>query len=106
MFGDYLLNNGFTKVYTAASGTEAISLLAGHPNEIYLVLLDMKMPGMDGMAVVKHIANVHNINVGIIIITGYASQDDAIEFYKSSTDTVIALDYVSKPVELGKIKRN
>jgi len=103
MFGDYLLNNGFTKVYTAASGTEAISLLAGHPNEIYLVLLDMKMPGMDGMAVVKHIANVHNINVGIIIITGYASQDDAIEFYKSSTDTVIALDYVSKPVELGKL---
>jgi len=56
-----------------------------------LLLLDMKLPDMDGMEVLKKICK-ENPRVGIIVMTGYATMRNAVEAMKLG-----AVDYLSKP---------
>jgi signal transduction histidine kinase len=58
-----------------------------------ILLLDLKMPGMDGISVLKNIKENYP-NVIVIIITGYATVDTAIEAMKQG-----AYDFISKPFE-------
>lgn len=103
MIRSYLDDAGYNRILTASNGTEALSSLASHPEEIYLVLLDLKMPSMDGLSVVKHLANVHAYYVGIVVITGYPSLDSVLEFYHSGTEKVMVMDYVLKPFKPTKL---
>lgn len=96
-FLEELLNKVEQRNFSANNGTEAVSILAAKGEEIYLVLLDLMMPGMSGLGVVKHLANVHQYPVGVIIITGYASVESAVDFFNSGTDIVIPIDYIQKP---------
>ncbi len=56
-----------------------------------VVLVDLKMPGMDGMDVLKEIKSVHPETM-VIIITGYGTIESAVEAVKEG-----AFDYVAKP---------
>jgi len=68
-----------------------------------IILLDIKMPGMDGIEFNRHIHSVDK-NVIVIIITAYASVDTAIQAIRDG-----AFEYVSKPIDpdnLNYIIRN
>jgi len=56
-----------------------------------VVLVDLKMPGMDGMEVLKEINRIHP-DTAVIIITGYGTIESAVEAVRSG-----ACDYVTKP---------
>ena len=84
------------EVATAASGEEALAHLAGHETEI--VLLDLRLPGMDGLATLKAIRERHPA-VETIMLTGHGSIDTAIESIR-----VGAFDYVTKPCPLDEIQ--
>ena len=58
-----------------------------------IVLLDIKMPGMDGIEFNRHIQNI-NKNIIVIIITAYASVDTAVQAIKDG-----AFEYISKPID-------
>ena len=58
-----------------------------------IVLLDIKMPGMDGIEFNRHIQSVDK-NIIVIIITAYASVDTAVQAIKDG-----AFEYVSKPID-------
>ncbi|MFO7956771.1 MAG: sigma-54 dependent transcriptional regulator [Candidatus Brocadiia bacterium] len=73
----------------AADGDEALQRLAARAYE--LVLLDLKMPGTDGMDVLKHIKDRHN-GTAVVVITGYPSIDTAVEAMKLG-----ATDFLPKP---------
>ncbi|MDX9786463.1 MAG: response regulator [Desulfobacterales bacterium] len=75
----------------ASSGTEALALLAHHA--IHVVVLDVKMPGMDGIATLKEIKRRFPL-VEVIMLTGHATVDSAIEGLQSG-----ATDYLMKPVD-------
>ncbi|MBW1693115.1 MAG: response regulator [Deltaproteobacteria bacterium] len=76
-------------VLKASRGDEALEML---PKEkVSIVLLDLKMPGMDGMEVLKHIRTMDE-TILVIIITGYATVETAIEAMKRG-----AYDFISKP---------
>jgi CheY-like chemotaxis protein len=92
-----LTNRGQEKIYTATAGAEAVSILSAQGEEIYVVLLDWRMSHMDGLDVMRHLANVHRYPVGIIVLTGYSSVESAVDFYNAGTDTVIPANYISKP---------
>lgn len=92
-----LTGRGQEKVYTTNAGAEAISILSAQGEEIYAVLLDWRMPRMDGFDIMRHLANIHRYPVGIIMVTGYSSVDSAVDFYNAGTDTVIPANYISKP---------
>jgi len=83
------------RVDTAENATEALKKL--QENNWDIVLLDIKMPGMDGMELQKHIKRIDS-SIIIIIITAYATVDTAVEAMKEG-----AFDYLSKPIDPDKL---
>ncbi|MCP3926180.1 MAG: response regulator [Desulfobacterales bacterium] len=78
-------------VETAENGEIAIEKFK--KDKYSIILLDLKMPGMDGISVLKVIKEIDPAVI-IIIITGYATIDTAIEAMKQG-----AYDFISKPFE-------
>ena len=93
-FRDYLEDY---QVIEACNGEEALKLLK-KPNVIDLVILDVMMPGLRGTEVLKEMRKT-DPHLGIIILTGYSSEDVAIEALKGRAD-----DYIQKPVDIDKAK--
>jgi len=91
---NWFRNEGY-RTDTAESGAEALKKLQDSLWDI--VLLDIKMPGMDGMELQKHIKKIDN-TVIVIIITAYATVDTAVEAMKEG-----AFDYLSKPIDPDKL---
>lgn len=88
VLGDLLTAEGY-KVEMSSSGEEA---LTKHSSQAFdLVLLDLLMPGMDGIEVLKKLKKIDPYAV-ITIITAYASVESAISAMKTG-----AFDYVQKP---------
>ena len=78
-------------VDTAENATEALKKI--QESKWDLILLDIKMPGMDGMELQKRIKEI-DPNIIIIMITAFASVDTAVQALK-----VGAYDYVTKPID-------
>ncbi|SKA65006.1 response regulator [Desulfobaculum bizertense] len=78
------------EVMCAASGEEAVAVLK---HDIFdVVVLDVKMPGIGGMGVLKHIRK-YAPETEVIMLTGHADMDDAIRGMELG-----AYDYLLKPV--------
>lgn len=77
------------EVETCSSGYKAIEQL--QKKDYGLVITDLKMPGMDGIEVLKAVKALQ-ADIPVILITGYASVDTAVEAMKNG-----ASDYISKP---------
>ncbi|PLX32034.1 MAG: Fis family transcriptional regulator [Ignavibacteria bacterium] len=93
-------DDGYT-VLTAENAAEALKRLQSA--QIDIILLDIKMPGMDGLALQDRIREF-NKDVIIIIITAFGTVDTAVRALKAG-----AFDYTTKPVdpdELSLIVRN
>lgn len=80
----------------AENGTEALDLLQDNP-DTKAVLLDIKMPGMNGMEALKQIRSRNN-KIAIIVITGYQSVETASRSIQSG-----ATRYITKPFETETI---
>lgn len=80
---------------TAASGKEALEKLKRR--SIHVVILDVKMPGMDGIATLKEIKRLFPL-VEVIMLTGHATVDSAVDGLKSG-----AVDYVMKPCDIDDL---
>jgi DNA-binding NtrC family response regulator len=78
-------------VATAANAIEAIKALDQAPCDV--VLLDIKMPGMDGMELLSRIRST-NTSAAVIMMTAFASVDTAVRALKNG-----AFDYVTKPID-------
>jgi DNA-binding NtrC family response regulator len=74
-----------------SSGREA--LFAVQQKQYDLALLDIKMPGMDGMELQKKLRDV-DPDLTVVIMTGYASVETAVEALKMG-----AYDYITKPID-------
>lgn len=84
------LANGHRNVEVAKNGMEALRHMEKRPFDV--VLLDLRMPGMDGMAVLKTIKEKWP-ECEVVIITGYPSVETAKEAVRLG-----AYDYLAKPV--------
>ncbi len=89
-----LLRREGHEVIQAASGLEAIEKLA----EVDVVITDLRMPGADGMEVLRTAARVHP-HTPVIMITAYGSVGQAVEAIKAG-----AFDYIEKPFEQDAIR--
>ncbi len=76
----------------AESGKKALEILK--TGRIDVVVLDVKMPGMDGIETLHHIRNLQPL-VEVLLLTGHASVESGIEGMKLG-----AFDYLMKPIEL------
>ena len=91
-----LQRKGYNAV-TAASGTEALAKLKS--SSIHVVILDVKMPGMDGMEILKNIKRDFPL-VDVIILTGHGTMESAVDGLKAG-----ASDYMVKPVYIDNLIR-
>ena len=77
-------------VETVRSGSDALRMMGQHPFDV--VLLDQRMPGMDGMSVLRTIKEKWPESE-VIMITGYPAVESAKEAV-----TLGAYDYLAKPI--------
>ena len=84
------------QVETAVNGEEALAKL--QEKDFALVLLDLKMPGMDGMDVLRWI-RAQRPQTRVVIITAHGSIDSAVEAMKHG-----AADYIQKPFSPREIR--
>lgn len=80
---------------TAHSGEEALSLLAGTSYD--LILADVRMPGFDGLALIRGVRYVDR-RVPIILMTGFGNPELQAEARQLGVD-----HYVDKPFDIGEL---
>lgn len=88
-------NRGLT-VHTVFSGQEALEFLA-KDHSIDVVVMDVKMPGMDGNEALQAVKAEYPL-IEVIMLTGHATAESAIEGMKSG-----AFDYLMKPTDLDDL---
>lgn len=89
--GDYLRDLGH-QIDEARDGLAALKII--EENEYELALLDVRMPGMDGISLLAKAGEIHP-EMSVVIITGQATLDMAIQAVKLG-----AVDFLQKPVKL------
>lgn len=89
------LKNAGYEVETAVNGEDGLSKV--NEEEFPVILLDMKMPGIDGIQFLKELNN-KEIETKVIMITGYGSVETAVETLKLG-----AIDYLRKPFKPEEI---
>jgi DNA-binding NtrC family response regulator len=92
----WFLQEGY-RVETAAEAMGALARM--HDSSFDIVLLDIKMPGMDGIELQRRLKEIDG-QMAIIIMTAYASVDTAIQALKQG-----AYDYITKPVDPDDLSR-
>jgi DNA-binding NtrC family response regulator len=83
------------EIYTAANGDEALQLI--QKENIDLVTLDLRMPGLSGIDVLREIKKIR-ADVEVIVITGYGTLTNAQEAIRFG-----AGDFISKPFNVADI---
>jgi DNA-binding NtrC family response regulator len=95
VLGEALQEAGY-RVAAADSGEKAVAAVRESPCD--LVILDMVLPRVDGMEVLKEIT-AHRAETPVIMITGYASVETAIKAMKMG-----AVDYIVKPFRMEEVE--
>jgi PAS domain S-box-containing protein len=78
-------------VAAAENGEKGLEAIQGFPDKFDAILLDLMMPGMSGMEVLDRVRNIDS-NLLVIVITGYATVESAVEAMKKG-----AYDFIPKP---------
>ena len=92
---DVLKKRGY-ETFSVGSGNGALSTIK--KNVIDLILLDMRLPDIDGLEVLKKIKEF-DTEILVIIMTAYSDVQTAVSSMKSG-----AYDYINKPFELEELK--
>jgi DNA-binding response OmpR family regulator len=85
------------ETHGVTSGTAALEYIEANPDNIDIVLLDIKMPGMDGLETLRRIKTSFP-KIEVIVVTGHGSQD-----YNRLGRELGAFDYLIKPIRLDTI---
>jgi len=92
---DFFEGEGF-EVYEAADGEGALGM--ARTRRFDVVLTDLKMPGLDGLEVLRQIRNILP-DTAALILTGYPSDESAVTALEMGCDA-----YLNKPVDLSLLK--
>jgi len=95
MIGKVLEGLGL-RIDFAPNGDEALSILS--EREFDLILLDLRMPGMDGMEVLRRIREASK-TTKVVIITAHGNVDNAVEAMKLG-----AVDFIQKPFTVEELR--
>jgi DNA-binding NtrC family response regulator len=84
------------QIDTAANGEEALQMVAQH--DYAIVLVDLKMPGMDGIEVLRRVREVRP-DIPVILLTAFGTIATAVEAMKLG-----AVDFVQKPFDSDQLR--
>ncbi len=95
--GEFFQGKGYEPI-TASGGEEALSKVVSE--KPLVMLLDVRMPGMDGMEVLAQ-AKEKNPNLGVIMITGVMDEEVIRLARQMGAD-----DYITKPLDLNYLEKS
>ncbi|MDX1991072.1 MAG: adenylate/guanylate cyclase domain-containing protein [bacterium] len=93
---EYVLEPNGYEPLTAKDGREGLELAVKHRPD--LILLDLNMPRMDGVAVLKKLVE-YNLDIPVILMTFHGSEEIAVEVYRLGVK-----DYVKKPYSVDEME--
>ena len=92
---EYLLEEGGASIVKATSGEEALSITRS-ADPFDLILMDIHLPGMDGLSVVREMkSDARTARVPILALTAHAMRGDKDRFLDAGCD-----GYISKPIDV------
>lgn len=92
---EYLLEEGGYQIVKAASGEEALTIARGG-EPVDLILMDIHLPGIDGLSVVREMkADARTSAIPILALTAHAMRGDKDRFLEAGCD-----GYISKPIDV------
>ncbi len=80
----------------ANSGEAALELL--QQNNVGVIITDLKMPGIDGLSLLKQVKQIDS-SIKVIVVTGYASLQTASDCIQAG-----ASDFLKKPFSIAQIR--
>lgn len=89
------LKNHGMDVETASGGDEALKKAGSH--DFTAIVLDLKMPGMDGIETLERLKEI-NADLQIILLTGHGSIREGVDAMKHG-----ALDFLEKPADFDEL---
>jgi CheY-like chemotaxis protein len=93
---EFLLEEGGYHIVKATSGEEALALTRDRGASPDLILMDIHLPGMDGLSVVRAIkADERTNRIPILALTAHAMRGDKDRFLEAGCD-----GYISKPIDV------
>jgi len=93
---EYLLEEGGYAIVKATSGEEALAITRSETQRPDLILMDIHLPGMDGLSVVREMKSDDRINrIPILALTAHAMRGDKDRFLEAGCD-----GYISKPIDV------
>ncbi|MEI6057216.1 MAG: sigma-54 dependent transcriptional regulator [Lentisphaerota bacterium] len=96
LYSTTLAELGIEEIFAVASAQEALTEISrSHPS---IVISDVKMPGMDGIELLKKVREIYP-SIPFVLITAYPNIKDAVNSLKLG-----AVDYLQKPVDLDELK--
>ncbi len=92
---EYLLEEGGVNIVKATSGEEALTITRS-ADPFDLILMDIHLPGMDGLSVVREMkGDARTARVPILALTAHAMRGDKDRFLDAGCD-----GYISKPIDV------
>ena len=92
---EYLLEEGGYQIVKAASGEDALSIARGG-EPVDLILMDIHLPGIDGLSVIREMkADPQTGAIPILALTAHAMRGDRDRFLEAGCD-----GYISKPIDV------
>lgn len=92
---EYLLEEGGYQIVKAASGEDALSIARGG-EPVDLILMDIHLPGIDGLSVIREMkADPQTGAIPILALTAHAMRGDKDRFLEAGCD-----GYISKPIDV------
>jgi CheY-like chemotaxis protein len=93
---EYLLEEGGYNIVKACSGEEALSITREASVPPDLILMDIHLPGMDGLSVVREMkSDGRTHSIPILALTAHAMRGDKDRFLEAGCD-----GYISKPIDV------
>ena len=92
---EFLLEEGGYGIVKATSGEEAVAVARG-AEAVDLILMDIHLPGMDGLSVVRELkSDARTRHIPILALTAHAMRGDKDRFLQAGCD-----GYISKPIDV------
>lgn len=96
LIAELLKGEGY-QIDVNSSSADALQMIKRY--NYHLLITDLKMPGIDGLELIQK-AKEQNPEIRVIMVTGYASVDTAVQSLRSGVD-----DYIAKPFNIVELKR-
>ena len=93
---EFLLEEGGFDIVKATSGEEALSITRDGVERLDLILMDIHLPGLDGLSVVRAMKTDEKTHgIPILALTAHAMRGDRDRFLEAGCD-----GYISKPIDV------